>query len=116
MVLVLVVEGVGVQARGEECRTCGGRVRRRVHGHGAHVLLQATQLVLESLVPSEEVLDRAVTALVAAELVELALEALNVLLCAGADGTLGLAVVGPLAGQLRRREGGHASGACRFVC
>lgn len=45
-------------------------------------------------------MDGAIAALVALELLELALQVLNVLLGAGTDGALGFAVVGALAGQL----------------
>ncbi len=89
-----------------------GRVGRRGHGH-AHGLAQAAELVLEGLVAAQEVLQRAVAVLVAAQLLELALQAINVLLGAGADGALGLAVVGALAGELGRREGRDAAGAWR---
>lgn len=88
------------RGRGVAVRTCRRRVWRRRHG-GAHVgVLEPAHLVLESAVAAQELLHRLVAALVAAELVELALQTLNVFLCAGADGALGLAVVGPLARQL----------------
>lgn len=82
----------------------GGRVGARGHAH-AHALAEAGELVLEGLVAAEEVLDGAVAVVVAAQLLELVLETLNVLLGAGADGALGLAVVGALAGELGGSEG-----------
>lgn len=80
------------------CRTSWGRVGRRVDD--AHILAKAGELVFESLVAAEEVLNSLVAAVLTLELLKLALEAFNVLLGAGADGSLRLAVVGALAGEL----------------
>lgn len=88
-----------VATAGDAIRTCGGRVRRRCDGN-AHVLFEAARLVLEGLVPAEELLDSLVVALGAPELLELALKAIDVLLGPGPDGALGFSVVGPLACQL----------------
>lgn len=60
----------------------------------------------------EQLLDHPVAALAGPEVLELALQAVNVLLCPGADGALGLSVVGTLAGELCRCEGRDAAGAC----
>lgn len=65
-----------------------------------HAFPEFLELRLESLVPLDQVLDGLVAVVLALELVQLALESLNVLLRPCPDGTLGLTIICPLPGQL----------------
>jgi hypothetical protein len=69
-------------------------------GGDTHGLLEAHELILESLVAAHELLDGLVARLLATEVIELLLETLNVLLCAGANSALGLTVICALASEL----------------
>lgn len=66
----------------------------------SHSFPQPLQLALQGLVPLEQVLHRVVAVVFALELLQLALESLNVLLRPRPDGTLGLTVICSLAGKL----------------
>lgn len=109
-----VVAGrVGRCARAGE--VAGGRVRRGVvvagggKGH-AHALAEVLELLLEHVVAAHELLDSRVTAPLTPELINLGLEALDMLLGPGADGPLCLPVVGPLASQLGGSQSRDAAG------
>ena len=77
----------------------------------AHALAEALELLLEHLVAEEELLDGLIALPLTPELVELGLQALNVLLGPRPDGPLGLPVVGPLAGELGWCQGRDAASA-----
>lgn len=63
-----------------------------------HFGLQPCQLVFQILVLPEQILHHLVTILLALELIQLALQPLDVLLRPCPDGTLGLTVIRPLPG------------------
>lgn len=79
----------------------------------AQLVAQELDLLLQRAVLLEQVVDDVVAVLRAArlELLQLALELLDVLLGARPDGALRLAVIGAFPGQLRGREGRDAAGA-----
>lgn len=93
-------------------RSLDGRLTRRgkrwVAGHGL-ALPQSSDLLLQLAVPADQSLDGLISAAAALDLLELALQPLDVLLGARPDSSLGLAVVGAFAGQLRRGQGEDAA-------
>lgn len=66
----------------------------------SHGFPQPFQLALQSLVPLEQVLHRLVAILLALELIQLALQSLDVFLRPCPDGTLGFTVIRSLPGKL----------------
>lgn len=76
----------------------------------SHALLEPEKLLLENPVPLEKLLYGLVAVALVLEFRDLLLQPLDVLLGPSPNGPLSLPVVGPLAGKLRRRQGGHAPG------
>lgn len=71
----------------------------------AKAFAQGRQLLLQSLVSLDQVLDGLVSAMPALELFELPFESLDMFLCSGANGALCFTVIGTLSGQLRGCQG-----------
>lgn len=72
---------------------------------------EVLDLVLEDPVPLHQDLAEAIF-LLCLELVDGALELVDVLLCAGSDGSLRLAIVGSLSCELCRSQGRHTASSC----
>jgi hypothetical protein len=103
----VVARGEGRATRTGDSATAGAKVivvyrcRVRRGGHrDAHVLLESHQFLLKRLIPSQKLLDSLVTALLALEFLQLALQTVNVLLGSRPDSSLSLSVVGSLARKL----------------
>lgn len=76
------------------------RIWVRVSVWDSHALPQSLKLGLEGLVPLDQVLYRVVPVVLALEVLQFPLEALDVLLCPCPDSTLRLTVIRPLPSKL----------------
>lgn len=103
------------RGQGAGCRVWRSVVEAR-RGWDAHGIPEGLELLLEHLVAAQQFLDGLVAGVHGAQLLELCLETLNVILGTGADGALGLSVVSSLAGELGSCESRDAAGAFWEAC
>lgn len=76
------------------------RIWVRVSVWDSHTLPQSLELGLEGFVPLDQVLYRVVSVVLALEVLQFPLQAFDMLLCPGPDGTLRLTVIRPLPSKL----------------